>query len=118
MLSILAITTLYATGSFDQNAGAQSTTTFPAPSWVDTFGPVALSSPTVATVNGRVFVAVASQNGYLDLVDAETGANLSGWPVPVDIAPNTPTAIESSPTIAYLDGPNNPPSIIVGAGST
>ena len=117
-IAVVLCSTLSAATTAGMRAGAQTTATFPNPSWVDTFGPVALSSPTVATVNGQVIVAVASQNGYLDLVDAETGANLPGWPVAVDIAPNSPTAVESSPTIAFLDGPNNPPSIIVGAGST
>lgn len=114
----LVLATCVAQGDFEQGATAQITGSFPPPTWIETFGPVALSSPTVATVNGEVIVAFASQNGYLDVVDAETGANLPGWPAPVEIAPNTPTAVESSPTIAYLDGPNNPPSIIVGAGST
>jgi hypothetical protein len=116
--AVISCASVYATTASDAPATAQTTGAFPAPSWIDTFGPVALTSPTVATVNGQVVVAVASQNGYLDLVDAETGANLPGWPVPVDITPNSPTAVESSPTIAFLDGPNNPPSIIVGAGST
>ena len=115
---VIACASVSATAASNPPAIAQTTSAFPAPSWIDTFGPVALTSPTVATVDGRVVVAVASQNGYLDLVDAETGANLPGWPAPVDITPNSSTAVESSPTIAFLDGPTNPPSIIVGAGST
>ena len=35
----------------------------------------------------------------------------------VHIHSATPTAIDSSPAVAYLDGPDKPPSIIVGAGS-
>jgi hypothetical protein len=91
---------------------------FPQPTWTDTVGPIALSSPTVATINGVTAVVFGSENGFLNVVDAETGANLPGWPEPVVLAPGLPTAIESSPTVAYLDGPAHPPSIIVGAGST
>ncbi len=47
-----------------------------------------------------------------------TGANLPGWPQPVSLSGGAPTAIESSPTVAYLDGANQPPTIIVGTGST
>ncbi|HTX02010.1 MAG TPA: hypothetical protein VMD59_24715, partial [Acidimicrobiales bacterium] len=37
---------------------------------------------------------------------------------PVELGGGRPTAVESSPTVAYLDGPHKPPSIIVGAGSS
>ena len=114
----LGLCTFITQSALGPAAKAQTTGGFPSPSWIDTFGPVALSSPTVATVNGEVVVAFASQNGYVDVVDAATGQSLPGWPEPVEIAPNTPTAVESSPTIAYLDGPTNPPSVVVGAGST
>ncbi len=91
---------------------------FPAPAWVDTVGPVAFSSPTVATIGGTQVVVFGSESGYVYVVNAATGANMPGWPEPADIAPGVPTAIESSPTVAYLDGPDKPPTIIVGAGST
>ncbi|HLI15918.1 MAG TPA: hypothetical protein VKV23_07700 [Acidimicrobiales bacterium] len=91
---------------------------FPAPTWVDTAGPVALSSPTVATLDGVEAVVFGTESGYLYAVDAATGQSLPGWPVAVSLGPGVPTAIESSPTVAYLDGPSKPPTIIVGAGST
>lgn len=91
---------------------------FPAPAWVDTVGPVALSSPTTGVIDGVPVVAFGSENGELYVVDARTGKDLPGWPRPVDIAGRSPTAVESSPTIAYLDGPSGPPTIVVGAGST
>jgi len=91
---------------------------FPMPAWTDTLGAVALSSPTVATLDGVTAIVFGSENGYVDAVDASTGDNLPGWPEPVDISPGAPTAIESSPTVAYLDGPSRPPTIVVGAGST
>jgi hypothetical protein len=92
--------------------------TFPAPTWTDTVGPIALSSPTVAKIDGVSAVIFGSESGYLYVVNALTGEDLPGWPEPIDIAPGVPTAVESSPTVAYLDGPRRPPSIIVGAGST
>lgn len=98
-------------------AGAQ-TTSFPAPTWVDTLGQVAISSPTVATIEGVQAVVFGSESGYVYAINAQSGANLPGWPEPVELAPGVPSAIESSPTVAYLDGPDKPPTIIVGAGST
>ncbi len=97
---------------------AEGAVAFPAPNWSDTFGAVALSSPTVATIDGVTAVIFGSENGYVDVVDAATGLNLPGWPQPVSLFPGTTSPIESSPTVAYLDGPHKPPSIIVGAGST
>lgn len=91
---------------------------FPSPNWEETVGSVAISSPTVATIEGTDAVVFGTESGYVYVINAVTGANLPGWPEPVMIAPNKPSAIESSPTVAFLDGPNNPPSIIVGAGST
>lgn len=100
-------------------AQGQSTITFPSPTWTDTVGPIALSSPTVTTINGVQVILFCSENGYLYVVNATTGAILPGWPQPVDVFPGgTPTAIESSPTLAYVNGPNRAPLIIVGAGST
>ncbi len=95
-----------------------TTAAFPAPTWTDTVGPIALSSPTVATIDGVEAIVFASEDGELYVVDASTGANLPGWPQPLRLSGAAPTAIESSPTVAYLDGPARPPSIIVGAGST
>lgn len=91
---------------------------FPAPAWVDSVGPVALSSPATGVIGGVPVVAFGSENGDLYVVDARTGKDLPGWPQPVDIAPGHPSAIESSPTIAHLEGPSKAPTIIVGAGST
>jgi len=95
-----------------------ATTTFPSPTWSDTLGQVAISSPTVATIDGVQAVVFGSESGYVYVLDALTGANLPGWPEPVELTPGVPSAIESSPTVAYLDGPSKPPTIVVGAGST
>ena len=101
-------------------ASAQGTSevNFPSPTWTDTIGPVAISSPTVTAIDGTPVVMFGSENGYLYVVNATTGDPMPGWPQPVDIAPGTPTAIESTPTLAYVNGPNQPPIILVGAGST
>ena len=95
-----------------------SSSTFPQPNWIDTVGPIALSSPTVATIDGVDAVVFGSEDGELYVVNAATGVNLPGWPEQVRLSGGAPTAIESSPTVAFLDGPSRPPSIIVGAGST
>lgn len=81
-------------------------------------GPVAISSPSVATIDGVQAVVFGSESGYVYAVDATTGRLLPGWPEPVELAPGVPSAIESSPTVAYLDGPAKSPTIIVGGGST
>ena len=100
------------------DASGATTITFPQATWVDTFGSVALSSPVVATIDGVTAVVFASENGYVDVVDASDGMNLPGWPEPVSIANGVTSPVESTPTVAYLDGPKKPPTIIVGAGST
>jgi outer membrane protein assembly factor BamB len=91
--------------------------TFPTPSWVESTGSVTISSPTVADIDGVQALIYATASGEVYAVNAITGANLPGWPEPVDIAPGTPTAVNSSPTVAFLDGPNKPPTIVIGAGS-
>ena len=55
--------------------------------------------------------------GEIYVINAKTGQELPGWPQWVHIHSSTPTGVDSSPAVAYLDGPDRPPSIIVGAGS-
>jgi hypothetical protein len=80
-------------------------------------GPVWMSSPVIATIDGVKAVILGTLSGEIYVVNARTGAELPGWPEYVHINSRTPTAIDSSPAVAYLDGANKPPSIIVGAGS-
>ena len=80
-------------------------------------GPVWMSSPVVATIDGVKAVVLATLSGEIYVVNAKSGRELPGWPQWVHINSPTPTAIDSSPAVAYLDGPDRPPSIIVGAGS-
>ncbi|MGD0741678.1 MAG: hypothetical protein ABSA31_00045 [Acidimicrobiales bacterium] len=93
--------------------------TWPSASWVTCVtGSIAESSPTVAQWNDTTIVAVGDENGMLHVIDAATGRELPGWPQRLAAPEGARVAIESSPTIAFLDGPSKPPSIIVGAGST
>ncbi len=93
--------------------------TWPARSWVTCIaGSIAQSSPTVADWSGMTIVAIGDESGELHLFNAATGHELPGWPKRLAAPPGAAVAIESSPTIAFLDGPSKPPSIIVGAAST
>jgi hypothetical protein len=93
--------------------------TWPSASWTTCVtGSIAESSPTVADWNDTTIVAVGDENGMLHVINAATGRELPGWPQRLAAPAGARVAIESSPTIAFLDGPTKPPSIIVGAGST
>lgn len=93
--------------------------TFGSPRWTVCVGStITQSSPSVATLNGSTFVAIGDENGYVHLLDAATGQELPGWPQRMYTAAGASTAIESSPTIAFLNGNSNPPTIIVGSAST
>lgn len=106
---------------------------FPLASWeFTTAGSIHQSSPTLVnlTIGGRTeTVAVfGDEDGYVYVVNTATCALLPGWPkrmaVPKGqlksgLAPgNRHAVIESAPAIGWLDGPNKPPVIVVGAGST
>jgi hypothetical protein len=76
-----------------------------------------MSSPVTATIDGVKAVVLATLSGEIYVLNARSGDELPGWPQFVHINSPTPTAVDSSPAVAYLDGPDKPPSIIVGAGS-
>jgi len=80
-------------------------------------GSVWTSSPVVATIDNVRAVVLATLTGEIYVVNARTGQELPGWPQWVHIHSSEPTGVDSSPAVAYLDGPDRPPSIIVGAGS-
>jgi hypothetical protein len=91
---------------------------FQGPSWaLKELGPVWMSAPVVATIDGVKAVVLATLSGEIYVVNARSGRELPGWPQWVHINSTSPTAVDSSPAVAYLDGPDRPPSIIVGAGS-
>ncbi|HEV2361586.1 MAG TPA: hypothetical protein VGS21_07780, partial [Acidimicrobiales bacterium] len=76
--------------------------TYPAKNWIVPIGKVALSSPTIAEIDGVRAVVQATLSGYVHVFNATTGRELPGWPQPVDIAAGRPTAVDSTPTVAYL----------------
>ena len=91
---------------------------WPAARWADCFpGAIAQSSPTIGTYGDMTILAVGDENGMVHVVDAMTGAELPGWPKQMESPPGAKVAIEGSPTIAYLNGPQHPPSIVVGTAS-
>jgi hypothetical protein len=97
---------------------ATTAASFGSPLWIDQVGTATgFTSPTFATIDGVRAVVAASLNGEVYVVNAITGDALPGWPQKAIISGSTATAIESSPTVAYLDGPSGAPTIIVGAGS-
>ncbi len=75
------------------------------------------TSPVVGTIDGVKVVVDASLTGMVYVVNARTGREMPGWPEAATLVGGTRTAIDSSPAIAYLDGPAKPPSIVVGLGS-
>jgi hypothetical protein len=98
---------------------ASKPTAFGMPQWVVGchIGGQALTSPVVGTIDGTKVVVDASLSGWVYVVNARTGREMPGWPQPADLVGSTRTAIESSPAIAYLNGPDAEPSIVVGLGS-
>ncbi|MGH9303013.1 MAG: FG-GAP repeat domain-containing protein [Acidimicrobiales bacterium] len=91
--------------------------TLEAPLWVAPLGRVEFSSPTFARIDGVEAVVAASLNGTLYVRNAANGALLPGWPRRVVIKGSRTTWVDSSPAVAYLDGPRRPPTIVIGAGS-
>ena len=88
--------------------------------WASELGRVHQSSPTIADVNGDGVpeTLVGALDGRLRIYRAD-GSALPGWEGgrPVMIAGNAPTAVDSGPTVADLDG-DGAQEIIVAAGST
>ena len=77
-------------------------------------GHVANSSPTPANLDGRPDIMVGTIEGNVFAFhgnDANTLTAVPGWPQPV-----SPPAVQSSPSVADIDG-NGSPEIFVGAGS-
>jgi hypothetical protein len=122
LLGTVAITEASASQSPAQHIAPS--VTWPAAQWVaGTSSPrdpgyVTQSSPTTATWGNKTIVAVGSENGFVYLFNAETGAEMPGWPVHLAIAGGQSAAVEGSPTLAFLQGPKHAPTVIVGAAST
>ncbi|MHB1986738.1 MAG: hypothetical protein ACYCSF_01950 [Acidimicrobiales bacterium] len=94
-------------------------TAFGGPQWVlgCQIGGQGFTSPAVGTIDGTTVVVDASLSGWVYVLNAKTGAEMPGWPQAATLVGNSATAIDSSPAIAYLDGPDSEPSIVVGLGS-
>ncbi len=94
-------------------------TAFGDPVWVIGchIGGQGFTSPVVGSIDGTKVVVDASLTGMVYIVNAKTGGEMPGWPQEAKLVGNTATAIDASPSIAYLDGPGKPPSIVVGLGS-
>ncbi|MGA8295815.1 MAG: hypothetical protein WB770_02105 [Acidimicrobiales bacterium] len=91
---------------------------WPAAEWVRCVpGAIAQSSPTVASYDGMTILAVGDESGMVHVLNARTGSELPGWPQAMAAPSGTTAAIEGSPAIAFLNGPNDPPSIVVGSAS-
>ena len=50
----------------------QSLQTFPSPTWTDTVGAEALSSPTIAVIDNVQVLVFGSENGYIYVLNAAT----------------------------------------------
>jgi hypothetical protein len=105
--------------SYTTRSSAQQAVRWANPSWrVCVGGTITQSSPAVFTWNGSTDLAVGDESGDLHLLDASSGKELPGWPRRMAGPVGASIAIESSPTVAFLDGKSKPPSIIVGSAST
>jgi hypothetical protein len=77
------------------------------------------SSPNIADIDGNGIndVVVGHQDGWLRVFKDGTSAQVPGWPARAIVSGSTPTAIDSSPTVADLDKDGGR-DIVVGVGST
>ena len=71
--------------------------------------PIALSSPTVATLDGQPSVVVGDRRGYVYALHLANGSSVAGWP-----ATNGSGPIDSPPSIAAWGGAQ---SVLVGSGN-
>ncbi len=100
--------------------------TFPFASSGVTTGRIRQTSPVVVTVavggTPETIVVFGDENGVVHVVDTSTCQELPGWPQQMAVPRGSPAGahavIESTPAIGWLDGPNQPPTIVVGSGST
>ncbi len=77
----------------------------------DAGGPIALSSPNIATLDGQRAVVVGDRAGRLYALSLATGRDISGWPASTGGIP-----IDATPSVAAV-GNNSPDDVVfVGVG--
>ena len=76
----------------------------------DAGGPIALSSPNVATLPGGRSVVVGDRAGHVYAFNLASGAGVAGWPV------STGVPIDSTPSVAGING-NGLDSVFIGEGN-
>ncbi len=83
------------------------------PTWVDTLPdtdqPIALSSPTVANLDGTLSVVVGDRRGMVYGLHLADGTEATGWPVtdgspPVDSSPSVGTGANGGSTVFFGSG--------------
>ncbi|HLH46640.1 MAG TPA: hypothetical protein VKV25_05725, partial [Acidimicrobiales bacterium] len=77
----------------------------------DAGGPVALSSPTVANLDGQQAVVVGDRAGYVWALHLADGSSVPGWPY-YEGAP-----VDSTPSVAAINA-FGLDSVFVGSGNT
>jgi hypothetical protein len=76
----------------------------------DRGGPVALSSPNVATLDGAPAVVVGDRSGRVYAFFLANGAPVPGWPA------DAGAPVDSTPSVAALDPASPDDTVFVGAG--
>ncbi len=76
----------------------------------DIGGPVALSSPNVANLDGQPAVVVGDNSGYVYAYHLADGSRVAGWPF------NAGTGVGTTPSVAPL-GPGGTDWVFVGSGT-
>ena len=111
----LATGALWATGSTVAQAAVAPHTVSFGLDWTQTLndagGPVALSSPNVATLAGGPAVVVGDRAGHVYAFNLASGAGVPGWPVNTGGVP-----VDSTPSVSDTTG-SGLDSVFVGVGN-
>jgi hypothetical protein len=106
---------LWATTSSSAQAAVQAHAVSTSMTWTQTLndggGPIALSSPNVATLAGGASVVVGDRAGHVYGFNLASGAAVPGWPVSTGGVP-----VDSTPSVAVTGG-GGLDSVYVGEGN-